>query len=482
MTEEIKNTLRDSKFAKWFVLGIISFSMFAGYLFADVIAPLETQIKATYGWSGSDYGFVTGAYAWFNVFFGMLIIVGIILDKKGIRFSTLMSGILMVVGAVIKYTSFVISLPGYTIFGIPMPVLMAAFGYAIFGVGLEYAGVTISKIVVKWFKGKELALSMGLWVSVGRLGSACALFLGPIIAKKFSVSTPIFIGVLLLFIGSLSLLLYNIQDKKLDKQLGIAKSTVNADDEFKMSDILIIVKNRGFWLISILCVLFYSSVFPFFKYASGLMINKYGISEEWSGLIPSLVPFGTILLTPIFGSYYDKKGKGASIMIIGSLILFVVHVILFLPIKNIWIIGFDMILLGIAFSLVPSAMWPAVSKIIPEKQLGTAFAGVSYVQNIGAFFIIPMLIGYVLDKSNPAIVTLTENFRLQFEKAGLNTEQIGDKIQTLKNAGTIPALNYSVTWFIFIGLAILALFFAFWLKSDDKRKGYGLELPNKHEN
>ena len=240
-------------------------------------------------------------------------------------------------------------------------------------------------------------------------------------------------------------------DKKLDSQMALESDS--DDDNFKFSDLKVIFLNRGFWYITVLCVLFYSAVFPFYKYGPDLMVNKFNVSETWAGVIPSLVPFGTIFLTPLFGTIYDKKGKGVSIMILGSLILVIVHVIYFLPfITSMWIAAFNAILLGIGFSLVPSAMWPSVPKIIPERQLGTAFATIFWVQNWGLMGI-PFAVGVVLDKLNPGVA-----------------EAI--------SAGEAVKYNYTETWLIFIGLTVLALVFAFLLKAEDKKKGYGLQLPN----
>ncbi|MEN8153789.1 MAG: MFS transporter [Acidobacteriota bacterium] len=454
-TNEIKKTLRDSVKARWTAMILVSFAMFTGYLFTEVISPLKTIIeKSSMGWNSTEYGIVVSAYGWFNVFLAMLIIVGILLDKFGIRFSAISSAGTMVVGAGIKYYAFVGNFaPDATIFGLDARVMIAAFGYALFGVGVEYAGITASKAIVKWFKGKEIALAMGMQVAIARLGSFVPLAFGAKLAGLTNVSTPVLFGFLFLIIGLITFIAYNVMDKKLDSQLN-ENAVEDEDDKFKFSDLKVIFYNRGFWYIAILCVLFYSAVFPFYKYGPDLMVNKFGVSENWAGLIPSLVPFGTIFLTPLFGSIYDKKGKGASIMILGSFILVIVHVIYYLPfITSIWIAVFNAILLGIGFSLVPSAMWPSVPKIIPEKQLGSAFATIFWVQNWGLMGI-PFAVGVVLDKLNPGVAAA-------------------------KAAGESVNYDYSKTWLIFIGLTLLALVFSFLLKAEDKKKGYGLQLPNK---
>lgn len=478
MTEKIKQTLRDSKTARWTALGILSFTMFAGYLFTEIISPLKPALEAAYGWSSSQYGIVVSAYGWFNVFFGMLIIVGIILDKMGIRFSTLASALTMVIGASIKYYAFAGNFaPDATIFGLDIRVFYASFGYALFGVGVEYAGITVSKSVVKWFKGKELALAMGMQVAVARLGSFVPLAFGAKLAKEFSVSTPVGLAVLFLIIGLLSFLVYNVMDKRLEKQ-DKADTERAPDEEFSFSDLKVIVSNRGFWYIAILCVLFYSAVFPFYKYGPDLMVNKFGVPDDWAGLIPSLVPFGTIFLTPLFGNIYDRRGKGASIMILGALLLVLVHFIYYLPfITSIWIAFLNAIVLGIGFSLVPSAMWPSVPKIIPEKQLGSAYALIFWIQNWGLMGI-PFIVGKVLDYTNPEVVNTLQKYTDEFKAQGLSNEQIAEKVRALKDAGTIPPYDYETTWLIYVGLTLLAVIFAFLLKREDRIKQYGLEKPN----
>ncbi len=449
---EAKLTLRDSKSMRWTMLVILSFTMFAGYIFTEVISPLKPILERVYGWDSADYGMVTSAYGWFNVFFVMLIIVGILLDRLGIRFSTITSVLIMIIGGIVKWAAFKGLLPtDGVIFGLNSQVFFAAIGYAMFGVGVEYAGITVSKSVVKWFNGKELALAMGMQVAIARLGSFAPLAFGAAVATKYSVPTYILIAVVFLIVGLLGFLYYNIKDKQLDLQIKLAQDA--DEDKFKLKDLGIIVSNRGFWYIALLCVLFYSAVFPFYKYGPDLMVNKFGVSEKWAGLLPSLVPFGTMLLTPIFGSVYDKKGKGASIMILGAVLLIFVHIVFYLPfVTSVVAAFFNVIVLGIAFSLVPSAMWPSVPKIIPHKQLGSAYALIFWVQNLGLWGI-PLAVGLVLDRTNPGVAAA-------------------------KAAGESVTYNYQTTWIIFVVLTLLALVVSLLLKAEDKRKGYGLELPN----
>lgn len=454
MTEIIRKKLNDSKAARWSALIIVSFTMMCGYFITDVMAPLEDLLLQS-GWTSTEYGFFTGAYGWFNVFLLMLIFGGIILDKMGIRFTGKMSCILMVGGALLKAyaVSSYFTVEG-SFWGYNSQVWVAGIGFAFFGMGVEIAGITVSKAIVKWFTGHELALAMGLQVALARIGTACALAFSLPLATYFKeIAAPVLIGALLLCIGTLSFFVYCMMDRKLDASVETEKSgrAVAAEEEegFKLGDIRMIVTNKGFWLIAFLCVLFYSGVFPFLKFATRLMIYKYGVDPELAGYIPGLLPFGTILLTPLFGSLYDRVGKGATLMLIGSFMLILVHTLFALPILNEWWFATAvMIVLGIAFSLVPSAMWPSVPKIIPQKQLGTAYSLIFYVQNWGLMGV-PMIIGWVIDKY--AKTTLPD--------------------------GTLH-YDYTVPMCVFTVFGILAVIVALMLKAEDKKKGYGLELPN----
>lgn len=449
MTEKIKQTLRDSKAARWTALAIVAFTMLCGYFLTDVMSPLKPMLERELLWTSTDYGIFTSAYGWFNVFLLMLIFGGIVLDRMGVRFTGVGAAIIMVVGASIKYWAISHTFaPDATILGIHSQVAIAAFGFAIFGVGVEIAGITVSKIIVKWFKGYELALAMGLEMATARMGTLLAMSITVPVAKYFdNISAPILLCLILLVVGLIAFIMYTVMDKKLDAS--VADLNLEEEEPFKVKDIAQIVTNKGFWYIAILCVLFYSAVFPFLKYAADLMVNKYGISEELAGLIPSLLPLGTLFLTPFFGNLYDRKGRGADIMILGAIMLIGVHALLSVPMLNHWIIATILvIILGVAFSLVPSAMWPSVPKIIPEKQLGTAYALIFWIQNWGLMGV-PLLIGWVLDKY--CIIDVVDGK---------------------------PLYNYTIPMLIFTCFGILALGFAFLLKKEDKKKGYGLQMPN----
>ena len=553
--EQIINTLRDSKKARWTALIFVSFAMFGAYFFNYALSPVKPMLESVLGWNSSDFGIYTSSYTWFNVFLFMLIFSGIILDKMGVRFTGLLATSMMAIGTGINYWALIHVFPdGAMIFGIKTQVIISAIGFGIFGVGTEAGGITVSKAVVKWFKGREMALAMGMQMSIARLGTALALGIALPLAKAYSYSSPVLLAFVFMLIALSSFVIYTFMDKKLDAS--IAQSAEGkAEDAFELKDILFIIKNKGFWYIAILCVLFYSAVFPFLFYATDLMINKYHVNPNLAGAIPALLPFGTIFLTPLFGTIYDKKGKGATIMIIGSIILIFVHGMLTIPFLNAWWLAAALvIILGIGFSLVPAAMWPSVPKIIPEKQLGTAYAVIFWIQNIG-LWIIPLLLGIVLNSTNPDVTpnkvavkeavssaykqVLSDNtFGLsvkeitQFaEKASSrtidslvqNTTYESTKISTadkedlkssissttaaaltgikpsgdktkfyrdieIKTAEAIYPIieksrlnlryNYFFDLVMFTSLSILSLLFAFLLKAEDKKKGYGLELPN----
>ncbi len=456
--ETITNTLRDSKVARWTALGVVAFTMLCGYYLTDVMAPLKPMLEKELLWNSADYGFFTSAYGWFNVFLLMLIFGGIILDKMGVRFTGKMATIIMVIGTAIKYWAISThSLDGHTILGWKAQVMIAGLGFATFGVGVEVAGITVSKIIVKWFKGKELALAMGLEMATARLGTTLAMATSiPIARALHGVSKPVLVCLIMLCIGMVAFFFYATMDKKLDKSVAdeaLRSGSVDDEESFRVSHIWQILKNKGWWYIAILCVLFYSAVFPFIKYATDLMVNKFHVSEKFAGDIPALLPLGTILLTPLFGNIYDRKGKGATIMIIGAVLLILVHTVYSIPFLTSTPLAIVMImLLGVALSLVPSAMWPSVPKIIPEKQLGTAYGMIFLIQNIG-LSLVPLLIGWVLNKW---CITGTR----------------------MVDGVSVSNYNYTLPMMIFTSLGVLALLFAFLLKAEDRKKGYGLEQPN----
>lgn len=463
MIKTLQKGMRDSKAVRWSVVGLVSFTMMCGYIITDVMAPLKTMLEQELSWTSSEYGLFTSGYGWLNVFLFMLIISGIILDKAGIRFTGVGATIVMILGAGMKYwalaTTFdtpiiTFSIADWEWFSMKRQVLYAALGFAIFGVGVEAIGITATKAIVRWFKGKEIALALGLNVATARIGTLLAMAVSPIIATKMShAATPLLFCILLLVIGLMSFLVFCVLDKRLEKQDNLLEEPEKED--FKLSDIFGIVKLKGFWYIAALCVLFYSAVFPFLKFATDLMVQKFNVPQSLAGTIPALLPLGTLFLTPLFGNIYDRHGKGATIMIIGSLMLIGVHLLFAIPMFNNWIMAVVlMIILGVAFSMVPSAMWPSVPKIIDEKRLGTAYSLIFWIQNWGLMGV-PLLIGYVLDQPYC---------------------KVGEKIV---DGYTTPIYDYTVPMAIFAMFGVLGLLFALLLKKEDHKMGYGLEKPNK---
>ena len=457
MTETIHKSLRDSKTARWTALLIVSFAMLCGYYVADVMSPLKPMIEQQLGWTSSEYGFFTGAYAWFNVFLGVLVFGGMVLDKMGARFTGIMATVMMVVGCGIKWWALWTHTLHHSsvhllFWDFKSQVLLASVGFALFGAGVEVANVVACKVTARWFLGHEIALAMGLQVSTSRLGTALALGLGAPIAAYFgAVAAPVFVGVILLALGLVAYVFYCVMDKKLDASE--KESAVTDEEAFHLSDIGKILRIRGFWYITILCALFYSAVFPFLKYAPDLMVQKFGVKESLAGTIPSILPFATIPLTIVFGRYYDRKGKGATLMIIGSLLLVLVHFVFTVPFLNNWLVALvATIVLGFGFSLVPSAMWPSLPKFIPQHQLGTAYAVIFWMQNLVALWGVPYLIGWILDRF---CITGTR----------------------ITNGLSSPAYNYTLPMAFFTALGVLSVVFGVLLKMEDKKMGYGLELP-----
>ncbi len=557
--EHIQRSIRESAATRWTALVFASLAIFGAYYFNYALSSIKPMLESILGWNSEDFGTYTSAYAWFNVFLFMLIFSGFILDKLGVRKTGLGATIIMFVGTAINYWAVKHQFADGSVVSIPLigdmktQVFYSSLGFAVFGVGTEAIGITISKAVVRWFKGKEMALAMGMQMSIARLGTMLALVISLPLAKNFSVTAPILFALGVMLLGVVSFILFSIMDIKLDKSEGTAAQVVDPEDEFKISDIVNIISNLGFWYIAILCVLFYSAVFPFLFYATDLMINKYNVDPYWAGAIPGLLPFGTIFLTPLFGGIYDKYGKGATIMIIGSLILIFVHGILAIPAFNAWWIAAIMVIvLGIGFSLVPSAMWPSVPKIIPERQLGTAYAVIFWIQNIG-LMLVPLMLGYVLNSTNPDVspnkklvksamqssfTKALANYKYsdkEIEKAvdkatgsavdsvvqyssyeaipfaNVDTKKVENEIalnistglenvdfnlgkdkvmddvvrigrnsafKTIKNQKLNLRYNYLYDMLLFLGLSSLSLIFAILLKIEDKKKGYGLELPN----
>ena len=536
MSEKIQ-TLRDSAGMRWTALLLLALGMFCSYIFMDILSPIKDLMETTRGWDSTSFGRMQGSEVFLNVWVFFLIFAGIILDKMGVRFTAVLAGAVMLIGAIIKWYAVSEAFMGtglenwfnnhlnwkpiaswFDILpfadGMPASAKLAACGFMIFGCGVEMAGITVSRGIVKWFKGREMALAMGSEMALARLGVATCMIFSPFFAQlggNISVSRSVAFGVVLMCIALMMFVVYFFMDSKLDKQTGEAEEK---DDPFKVSDIGKILTNKGFWIVSLLCVLYYSAIFPFQKYAvnmlqcnltftevdpnsfwanesltiyqyivmlivaatafvSNFMKNKgakYGLlivsiaalicycymgyMRQSAESVFAVFPLLAVGITPILGNYVDHKGKAASMLVLGSLLLIICHLTFayVLPLfKGSTVAGFVMayitiLVLGSSFSLVPAALWPSVPKLVASKIIGSAYALIFWIQNIG-LWLFPMLIGMVLDNTNPGVTDPTK---------------------------------YDYTWpmVIFASLGILALLFGLYLKVVDKKKHLGLEEPN----
>ena len=445
--ETFARKVNDSPAARWTVLFIVATAMMMGYFVNDVMSPLETLLEAPraeggLGWSPSDYGFFSGAGSFINVFLLMLFFSGIILDKMGVRFTGTLACSLMVMGVLIKLYGVTADFGDSQFslfssqFAIPKSVAVASLGFAVFGVGYEMCGISVSKAMVRWFTGHELALAMGLQLAMARLGTAAALSISAPIAQRYQLSTPLLVSLAFLIIGLLAFLVFCVMDRRLD-EAHTAVSTSDNSEEFRLRDIGTILHNPGFWLITAFVVLFYSAVSPFLKFATKLLIVKYGVDPDIAGFFTSIAPFGTMLLTPLFGSFYDRRGHGVTLVIIGTAMLAFVHFGFALPVHGSLFALTLMVVLAIGYSLAPAALWPCVPKIIPLKCLGTAYSLIFFIQNFGRA-IIPMLVGKA-NEHDP---------------------------------------SYTSGMLIFAFTALCAMASAACLLIIDRRMGYGLQKPN----
>lgn len=445
--------MNDSAIARWTVLVLIALMMFFGYMFVDVMSPLKTMIEATRGWNSSVFGTYAASEYFLNVFCFFLIFAGIILDKMGVRFTGLLSASLMVGGAVIKYIGISDAFQTSALCGwldswwvaLPGSAKMACLGFMIFGCGCEMAGTTVSKAIAKWFKGKEMALAMGLEMAIARLGVFAVMWISPMIAGKFngSVVAPVGFCTALLVVGLLFFLIFTFMDRKFDSQLmeaGLLTAEKSPEDEFHISDLGKIFSSKMFWIVALLCVLYYSAIFPFQRYAPNYLEVTLNVDAETASRLFSCFPILAMALTPFLGAFLDFKGKGASMLMLGAIIMIVCHLsfAFILPAFPSKVLALILIVtLGVSFSLVPAALWPSVPKIIDEKILGSAYCLIFWVQNIG-LCLVPLLIGVVLEGTG----------------------------------------GYTAPMIIFSSFGVLAFILTFLLKIEDKRKGYRLEEPN----
>ena len=569
--EEKLQTLRDSAAMRWTALLLLALAMFCSYIFMDILSPIKDLMQSTRGWDSTAFGTMQGAETFLNVFVFFLIFAGIILDKMGVRFTAVLSGAVMLIGGLIKYyavteafmgsgietwfTNHLNYIPGFQELGVapfyegmPASAKVAAIGFMIFGCGVEMAGITVSRGIVKWFKGRETALAMGSEMALARLGVATCMIFSPFFAKlggNIDVSRSVAFGVVLLCIALMMFIVYFFMDKKLDAQTGEAEEK---DDPFKVSDIGKILSSGGFWLVALLCVLYYSAIFPFQKYAVNMLQCNLTLTEAdpntfWGGSSVTIIQYLVMLLvavcsftsnfsknktakvglmalavvalviycwmgymrgtaetifavfpllavaiTPILGNYVDHKGKAASMLMIGSLLLIICHLTFafILPqfkgsaVGGVIVAYLTILVLGASFSLVPAALWPSVPKLVDEKIIGSAYALIFWIQNIG-LWLFPLLIGKVLDKTNPDIVASIAQVKEETAAAVTNglmtSEQAASQVQAVAEQA---AVQYDYTWplVMLACLGIAALILGIVLKAVDKKQHLGLEEPN----
>ncbi|MBO5351601.1 MAG: MFS transporter [Alistipes sp.] len=452
MTQTLTQKMNDKWYLRWGALFLIASMMFFAYMFVDVMSPLKSLIEQERGWDSSTFGTYAASEYFLNVFVFFLIFAGIILDKMGIRFTGLLSASLMVLGACIKYvgitdwfqtTEFCAWLGSWWT-SFPASAKVASLGFMIFGCGCEMAGTTVSKAIAKWFEGKEMALAMGMEMAIARLGVFAVMWLAPMVSGWFdqSVVAPVAFCTVLLIIGLLNYAIFVLMDQKFDKQLIASgeKKEETSEEEFQIKDLGKIFSSKMFWLVALLCVLYYSAIFPFQRYAPNFLEVTLGIDAESAARLFSCFPVLAMCLTPFLGALLDFKGKGATMLMVGAVIMIACHLsfaflLPMFPSKGLALLL--VVTLGVSFSLVPAALWPSVPKIIDSKILGSAYCVIFWIQNIG-LCLVPLLIGTVLDATG----------------------------------------SYVAPMVIFSSFGVLAFIMSFYLKIEDKKKGYGLELPN----
>ncbi len=448
--DQVRKALNEYAVVRWGILLLVGFVLSVNYYFYDAFSTLKDMLKVEFGFSNTDYGLFVAFYSIPNTFLLMAVIGGVILDKLGIRRTGFLFVFFMTLGAFLTaygasdtyseggfgYGLMSSFLPQYT------PELkMMLLGRFFYGLGAETSIVVISKILVKWFRGKDLALAFGLKVGFGRLGTFAAMNISPVVADGGAhLSEAIWLAAVLVGIGLLAMIVYILLDTKLNSQIRKPEDRNAVKDKFAISDVTDILSNRTFIYIALLCVTFYSAVFPFMAFAPDLFYHKFGVSYEESGQIASLLPLGTLFFTPLFGFLIDKYGKAASAMILGSLVLLLVHLGFALTMIQPYV---PMILIGISFSLIPAAMWPSLVKLVDYKQMGTAYGLMYSIQNLG-LFATPIAAGAILDASNP---------------------------------GNPASLDYTTTMIMFVVLGGLGFVFSLLLKREDRKSGLGIDLP-----
>ena len=401
----LKNTIRDNKWACWLALACLVVPMFASYFFDDMFSSLSELFKnpetLELGWNMADYGFYSSGYS-FLCIWGGLIICGALLDKFGVRLVGSIFVGMMTGGAAL--VTFAIS-AGFE----PKTSLTIAYiGCMLFGLGSEIAGVSVTRSIAKWFKGRNMALAMGLQLAIARFGTATAILIAPMIVKQKAAgemymlsetNKPAMIGLAVLAVGTILWAIFVAMDARFDKEAGTSDKVKTAEeDKFRFSDIWKVLSNPRFLMIAILCVTFYCCVIRFKKFGVSILLPLFGVNLDIATVLLAMIPFFTILFTPLFGALVDKVGKATTWMIVGSALVLTSHLIITFAPQGVPAYAYIAIaLLGIGYSLVPSAMWPSVPKIIPEKNLGTAYSLIYWVQNLG-MWAVPIYIGNIFSK------------------------------------------------------------------------------------
>ena len=399
----LKNTLRDNRWACWLVLACLVVPMFASYFFDDMFSSISPLFKnpeqLELGWDSADYGFYASGYS-FLCILGGLIIGGVLLDKYGVRRMGSAFVAMMVGGAGLVTYAITAGLAPET------SLTVAYIGCMLFGLGSEIAGVAVTRSIAKWFKGKNMALAMGLQLAIARLGTALALLVAPVLVNTeltnhlytlAETARPALVGMAVLAAGLVLWAAFVAMDARFDKEAGTTDKVDTAEeDKFRFSDIWKILSNPRFLMIAILCVTFYCCVIRFKKFGSDILIPLFGVDISISSLLLAMIPFFTIIFTPLFGAMVDKVGKATRWMIIGASMVLAAHLIITFAPQGQPVFAYIAIgLLGTGYSLVPSAMWPSVPKIVPEKNLGTAYSLIYWVQNLGMWSV-PILVGKII--------------------------------------------------------------------------------------
>ena len=445
--------------ACWAALACLVVPMFASYFFDDMFSTLSQIFQnpdmLELGWDSGDYGFYAGGYSFLCVC-GGLVICGVLLDVFGVRLVGSIFVGLMITGALTVFSALVSGAAPET------SLTIAYIGCMLFGLGSEIAGVAVTRSIAKWFKGRNVALAMGLQLAIARLGTAAAFILAPVlVAQKpagemyslLETARPAMAGLGMLLAGGILWGIFVAMDAAFDKDAGIqaGRGAVKDADKFRFSDILKVLTNPRFLMIAFLCVFFYCCIISFKKFGTSIVIPRFGMDVDSAKWMITMIPFFTVAFTPLFGALVDKAGKATLWMLIGSVLVLAAHLVMAFAPQGIAFYGYLAIsMLGIGYSLVPSAMWPTVPKIIPDKNLGTAFSLVYWIQNMG-MLTVPVFVGMIFRN----IVTEAGNKSQEIE-AAVNAE------------------------YIFIGLGIAAVSVAISLILSSRRHPeLEIDMPNK---